>query len=154
MQHEDRDNAHLWDMLSAAREVAEILGTKSLDEFEADLMMMRAIERCIEIIGEAARRISAVTRDSQPRIPWTDIIGQRNILAREYGQIDYELLYKTAAQDVPRLVTILAELLPRLTVHQLSYSTCESARLTHISTPSRASLAQHAPLARQPQSTR
>ena len=83
MQLEDRDNAHLWDMLSAAR-----------------------------IVGEAARRVSSVTRDLHPEIPWTDIIGQRNILAHEYGQIDYELLYKTATQDVPQLARILEELVP------------------------------------------
>jgi len=54
---------------------------------------MRATERCIEIIGEAARRVSKATQQLQSEIPWSDLIGQRNILAHEYGQIDHELLY-------------------------------------------------------------
>ena len=66
----------------------------------------------IEIIGEAARRVSATTRDAYAAIPWKDIIGQRNILAHEYGQIDYELLYKTASQDVPALIALLEVILP------------------------------------------
>lgn len=101
MQPEERDRAHLWDMLSAAREVGEIVGEMPLEEFQSELIVMRATERCIEIIGEAARRISDRTRKAYPEIPWSDIIGQRNILAHEYGQIDYELLHKTAIEDVP-----------------------------------------------------
>lgn len=112
MQPEDRDHAHLWDMLSGAQEVGQILADASLDEFESNLTMMRAIERCIEIVGEAARRVSPATRAIHTQIPWSDIIGQRNILAHEYGQIDYELLYKTASHDVPQLVSILQDLLP------------------------------------------
>jgi uncharacterized protein with HEPN domain len=68
---------------------------------------MRATERCIEIIGEAARRVSTKTRQLQTEIPWSDLIGQRNILAHEYGQIDHELLYKTATEDVPELIALL-----------------------------------------------
>jgi len=49
---------------------------------------------------------------SHPQISWSDIIGQRNILAHEYGQIDYELLYKTVIEDIPQLVSVLQGLLP------------------------------------------
>lgn len=112
MQPEERDRAHLWDMLSAAREVGEIVGEMPLEEFQSELIVMRATERCIEIIGEAARRISDRTRKAYPEIPWSDIVGQRNILAHEYGQIDYELLHKTAIEDVPQLIVILQRLLP------------------------------------------
>lgn len=112
MQPEARDRAYLWDMLSAAREVAGIVSEMSLEQFQSELIVMRATERCIEIIGEAARRVSDNTRRTCPSIPWSDIIGQRNILAHEYGQIDYELLYKTAVNDVPQLIVILKALLP------------------------------------------
>jgi len=73
---------------------------------------MRATERCIEIIGEAARRVSKATQQLQTEIPWSDLIGQRNILAHEYGQIDHELLYKTATEDVPQLIALLEQRLP------------------------------------------
>jgi uncharacterized protein with HEPN domain len=73
---------------------------------------MRATERCIEIIGEAARRVSKAAQQLHVDIPWSDFIGQRNILAHEYGQIDYELLYKTATEDIPQLIAALELLLP------------------------------------------
>ena len=52
--------------------------------------------------------------EAHPEIPWRKIIGQRNILAHEYGQIDHELLYKTAVNDVPELVRLLQTLLALL----------------------------------------
>lgn len=76
--------------------------------------MMRAIERGIELMGEAARRLSSSCQEAHPDIPWREIIGQRNILAHEYGQIDHELLYKTAIEDIPPLIAQLEELLPPL----------------------------------------
>lgn len=112
MPLEERDAAYLWDMLSAAREVQGMLHGISLEQFESELTVMRATERCIEIIGEAARRVSKTAQLSHIDIPWSDLIGQRNILAHEYGQIDYELLFKTATEDVPQLIEILERLVP------------------------------------------
>lgn len=68
----------------------------------------------MEIIGEAARRVSASYMAAHPEIPWRMIIGQRNILVHEYGQIDHELLYKTAVEDIPALITMIQALLPPL----------------------------------------
>ena len=93
MGPEERDAAYLWDMRQAATEVIEMLGQASLEEFRASLMLMRATERCIEIIGESAKHVSPKLREQHPEIPWREIIGQRNILAHEYGQIDHDLLY-------------------------------------------------------------
>jgi len=73
---------------------------------------LRAIERSIEIIGEAARRVSPEFAAAHPEIPWRQIIGQRNILAHEYGQISHELLFKTATTDVPALIVTIEKLLP------------------------------------------
>jgi len=114
MQPEDRDAAYLWDMLQAAREVDQMLDEYDLSAFLADLVMMRAIERSVEIIGESARRVSKSFQDSHQQIPWREIIGQRNILAHEYGQIDHELLFKTATDDIPALIEQIETLLPPL----------------------------------------
>ncbi len=99
-------------MLSAADEVRQIVGSMPLEDFRSDIVVIRATERCIEIIGEAARRVSDTLRQNQTNVPWSDIIGQRNILAHKYGQIDYELLHKTAMHDIPELIAALEELLP------------------------------------------
>lgn len=114
MRPEERDPAHLWDMLEAAREVEAALENHDLVAFLADRVLLRAIERSVEIIGEAARRVSVSYQVAHPEIPWRKIIGQRNILAHEYGQIDHALLYKTAAEDIPVLIDQLLALLPPL----------------------------------------
>lgn len=114
MQPEERDAAYLWDMLQAAREVDSMLGDHDLAAFLANLVLLRAIERGVEIIGEAARRVSPPYMAAHPEIPWRMIIGQRNILAYEYGQIDHALLYKTAVNDIPALIAQIQALLPPL----------------------------------------
>jgi len=76
-----------------------MLDDYDLAAFLADLVLMRATDRSVEIIGEAARYISSSYKDAHPEIPWREIIGQRKILAHEYGQIDHALLYKTAVED-------------------------------------------------------
>jgi uncharacterized protein with HEPN domain len=112
MPLDDRDAAYLWDMLQAAREVEAMMGDQDLAAFLDKLMLQRAIERSLEIIGESARRVSTGAQEELTNIPWCEIIGQRNILAHEYGQIDHELLYKTAVNDIPELISILQHALP------------------------------------------
>lgn len=114
MRPEDKDAAYLWDMLQAAREAAEMMHGHTLKLFLNNRILLRAIEREVEIIGEAARRVSASYPGSHPEIAWRQIIGQHNILAHEYGQIDHEILYKTATVDVPALIVQLEQLLPPL----------------------------------------
>jgi uncharacterized protein with HEPN domain len=111
MQSADKDLAYLWDMLEAANETADITAGLSLEQFLQVKVVVRATERTLEIIGEAARRVSAEFCAAHPEIAWRMIIGQRNVLAHEYGRIDYEILYKTVIQDIPTLITHLEKIL-------------------------------------------
>jgi uncharacterized protein with HEPN domain len=112
MQPEERDPAYLWDMLQAAREVEAMMTGKDTNTFLGDKVLLRAVECSIEIIGEAARRVSTEYQNTHTEIPWREIIGQRNILAHEYGQIDHYVLYKTVKEDIPELISQLQKLLP------------------------------------------
>ena len=114
MRPEDRDPAYLWDMLEAAREVERMVDDYDLVAFLNDRVLLLAVERSVEIIGEAARRVSMSYQTEHAEIPWHEIIGQRNILAHEYGQIDHELLYKTVTEDIPNLISMIEVLLPPL----------------------------------------
>jgi uncharacterized protein with HEPN domain len=111
MSPEERDSAYLWDMLEAARNGVEMIAGRSYEAFAEDHVVKLAMERTMEIIGEAARRVSQSTRDKHPEIPWTAIIGQRNLVAHEYGRIDHLQLYRTASDDLPRLVVSLRQAL-------------------------------------------
>ena len=114
MPLEDRDAACLWDMLQAANEAVEMMEHHDLASFLEDRVLLRAAERIVEIIGESAKHVSANGREATPDIPWREIIGQRNILAHEYGQIDHELLYKTIVDDIPELIRHLEKALPEI----------------------------------------
>lgn len=107
----DRDAAHLWDMLDAARQVAEFSTGLGLDQLLADARTRFAIERALEIVGAAARRVSAETVAQHPEIPWKGIIGFRNVLAHEYGAIDYRRLYTVIADGVPAFIAALDKML-------------------------------------------
>jgi len=69
----------------------------------ADKVPRRTVERCVELVGEAARRVSSELQSPHPEIAWRGIIGQRNVLAHEYGAIDHSLLYRTASDNPPAL---------------------------------------------------
>ncbi len=84
----------------------------TLDEYLTDRKLQMAVERAIEIIGEAARRISESFMTDHPEIPWRQIVTQRHVLAHEYGEIRQERLWLVATRDVPKLADQLAPLLP------------------------------------------
>ena len=110
----ERDAAHLWDMLDAARQVMGFSAGLTAEQLQADKRTGYAIERALEIVGEAARRVSQHTRSRHPEIPWSGIIGFRNVLAHEYGVIDYQRLYTVVAEGVPALIASLEAILASL----------------------------------------
>jgi len=81
------------------------------EEFERDLKTRRAVEREIEIIGEAARGVSDHLRRATPQVPWRPIIAQRNILAHDYGEIQEELIWRVATVHLPDLDRMISAIL-------------------------------------------
>ena len=79
MPPDSRDAAHLWDMLADACEAGVVVAGITLDAFLEDRIRLRALERMLELLGEAARRVSLQTQASIPHIPWRALIGQRNL---------------------------------------------------------------------------
>lgn len=67
-------------------------------------MLRSAVERQVEIIGEAACGISDTFKVDHPQIPWRPIMAQRHRLAHEYGEIDDALIWAVATIHVPRLI--------------------------------------------------
>lgn len=101
-------------MLRAANEVKDMTAGHDTASFLGNRILLRVTERGVEIIGEAARRVSTSFTAAHPEVAWRQIIGQRNILAHEYGQIDHEVLYSTVTKDIPVLIVQLETLLPPL----------------------------------------
>lgn len=110
MRPEDRDAAHLADMLAAAREARMLGGELEYESLMDDMRTRRALERTLEILGEAARRVSERRRKAHPDIPWAGIIGTRNALAHEYGAIDYRRLHGVIRDGIPKLIASLEKI--------------------------------------------
>ncbi len=76
----ERDGVHLLDILDAARLALAYVRGLSKDAFLENIQVQDSVIRRIEIIGEAARRVSAEGRDALPEIPWQQMIGVRNVM--------------------------------------------------------------------------
>jgi uncharacterized protein with HEPN domain len=104
MQPDQRDAAYLWDMLDAAQTVEQLSSGLDFFQYSNDRRTQLAVERSLEIIGEAARRVSDSFQNSHPEIPWRQIIGQRNVLIHEYGEVKQERIWKVVKENIPQLV--------------------------------------------------
>lgn len=118
MQPEERDVAYLWDMLDAARTVREFVAGANFHQYMQDRKLQLAVERAVEIIGEAARRVSEACREAHPEIPWRSIIAQRNVLAHEYGEIKQERMWIVASSRIPELIALLEPLVPEISAEE------------------------------------
>ena len=112
MRPDERDAAYIWDMLDSAKTLHAFVTGVSFYNYTQDKKLQLAVERALEIIGEAARRVSEVYRQAHPEIPWQGIITQRNVLAHEYGEIKQELIWKVATARIPDLISLLEKLIP------------------------------------------
>lgn len=112
MLPEGRDIALLWDMREACRAVAEFTAGGKYSRFENDKLLRSAVERQFLILGEAARQVSGEFREGHPELPWRGLVGLRNVLACEYGEVLVERLWLFAMQRVPELLSVLDKLVP------------------------------------------
>jgi uncharacterized protein with HEPN domain len=112
MSPEDRDAAHVWDTLDTATAALSYVAELAVEAATADEMRMEAFERKLEVLGEAARRVSSDFVAAHPKLPWRGMIALRNVLAHKYGDIDRVRLYETATRELPPLIEQLKLLLP------------------------------------------
>jgi uncharacterized protein with HEPN domain len=113
MPPESSDASFLWDMLDAARAVREFTSSPTYEDYVRDRMLRGAVERHVEIIGEAARKVSKAFQDGHPEIPWQRIIAQRHVLAHEYGEVEDQLIWNVATVHIVDLIDKLERLIPR-----------------------------------------
>jgi uncharacterized protein with HEPN domain len=107
-----RDDAHLLDMLLASQKIMAFTHGKGRDEFDSDEILQQAIMRLVQIIGEAARKVSPEFKQDHSHIPWTDIVGMRHRLVHEYFRIVPELVWQVVDKDIPALVGLIEPLVP------------------------------------------
>lgn len=107
----ERDEARLRDMLGYAREAVRFVEGRSPEDLQRDVMLSLAVERAVEIVGEAAKNVSEATREAHLEIPWRDLSRTRDFLAHAYFKLDHTILYNIATKNLPELIAVLEPLL-------------------------------------------
>lgn len=106
------DLLYLGHMLDVSLQVVEKVAGLTREDFDDDENLRLAVTHLIQIIGEAARRVSAESRQQYPAIPWADIIGMRHKVVHDYLDVDFDVVWAVATDDLPQLASLLKPIVP------------------------------------------
>ena len=104
------DLIRLRHMLEAAREVVSFSQNETRDSLDIKRMLTLSIVKDLEIIGEAASKVTKKCREETPQIPWQNIISMRNRLIHAYFDINLDIVWTTVIEDLPPLIAELEEI--------------------------------------------
>lgn len=99
-------------MVEAADAALRFVTGRQAADLDRDQMLLFALMRAVEIIGEAASRMSLEGRERLPAVPWPAVVAMRNRLIHAYFDIDHRILWKTATEEIPQLRLQLLAALP------------------------------------------
>ena len=100
----ERDKSYIYDMIKYCDEIMNIIQDESHYSFIENRIKRLAIERLIEIIGEAANHVSKDVVEQNNDIPWSKIIGLRNKIVHDYGEILTDRIWLIASRSIPELL--------------------------------------------------
>ena len=106
------DKVRLRHMVDAAREAVSFAAGRVREELDADRQLVMALVKEIEIVGEAAARVSEATREHLPEIPWDALVGMRNRLVHAYFDVNLDIVWQTIQEDLPKLIALLEPVVP------------------------------------------
>ena len=107
----ERDSDSLADMLTFASDAIELLGERDAAALRDDMRTRYALIRAVELVGEAATRVSSGTRDQLSGVPWREVIGMRNILVHGYDGINLNVVVNVVLDHMPALIAEIRRVL-------------------------------------------
>lgn len=112
MSTQRTDFDYLSDILDAVRKARGFVAGMAFEDFEADSRTLFAVTRALEIVGEAAKKITPELRASCPQIPWRDMAAMRDKLTHGYFGVSPQVLWETVQHDLPDLEATVSEIVP------------------------------------------
>jgi len=107
-----RDDALVLDIVLAAEDARSFVESMDFAGFEASRLHQNAVLRSLEIIGEAAGKLSAEFKSNCPHLPWRNITSMRNRLIHAYNEVRLDIVWSVIQGDLPQLIAMLKPLLP------------------------------------------
>lgn len=105
------DESRLRHMLDAAKQAQAFMAGRIKEDLDTDAMLLLAMVKAIEIVDEAASKVTQERQSEIPQIPWPQIISMRNRLTHAYFDIDTDILWQTVVEDLPPLIEKLEQVL-------------------------------------------
>ncbi len=106
------DSVYLGHMHDTAREARELVHWDRPQCYQQDRVLRLALAHLIQVLGEAARRVSDEFQSSHPAIPWEDIIGMRHKIVHDYLAVDEYIVWEVVTTDLPSLIPSLERIIP------------------------------------------
>ncbi|HEX2908778.1 MAG TPA: DUF86 domain-containing protein [Phototrophicaceae bacterium] len=106
------DLVYIGHMLDTATKACSFVEGIEREDYDEDEQLRIALAHLLQIIGEAARRVSESFRLTHPELPWKQIVGMRNKVVHDYMYIDEDVVWETVLNDLPALLAQLEALMP------------------------------------------
>ena len=107
-------NDSLQDILEAIGAIERFMSGVDFNNFIQNEEKIFAVEKALEIVGEAVKNVPEVVKDQYPSIPWRNIAGMRDKLAHHYWRTDVKVVWKSVREDIPRLKEMITQVLEDL----------------------------------------
>jgi uncharacterized protein with HEPN domain len=107
----DRDDSiYIGHMLDMTHRAGKALEGKSRADYDTDDILRLGLTHLVQVIGEAARKVSLEFQQLHPEIPWRRIIGMRHRIVHDYMRVDEDVLWEVVSKDLPTLLPLLENL--------------------------------------------
>lgn len=101
------DDVRIRHMVDAVETALRFVGGKTRADLDGDDMLVLALTKLVEILGEAAKQVTRETRERHPAVPWSAAARMRDRLVHHYFDIDLDVLWSTVVSDLPGLLDVL-----------------------------------------------
>lgn len=99
-------------MLAAARRAVSLIEGRSRQYLDSDDVLVLALTRLLEILGEAARGVSAETKERYSQLPWSQMAATRDRLIHGYFSVDLDIIWEIISHDLPPVIEELEKMVP------------------------------------------